>query len=474
MQFPGCPGGGHNPLNTAVGATIPCGARTARERQSRAEFWLSKTEVVVIRTSTSRFYLLVLCGAVGGALLGYIWPAVGVSLRPLGDGFIALIKMLIAPVIFLTVVLGIAGGQHARQVGRVALKAVVYFEVVSTLSLIIGLLVVNAVRPGSGFNVNPATLDAAAVAGYARQAREQSVADFLLHLIPKSFADAFTGNGDLLQVLVLAVLMGLALLAMDQAAAPVLRVFEALSRAFFKMIGMVMKLAPLGAGGAMAFTVGRYGARSLAPLLKLMGTFYLTCLLFVLIVLGIVARMAGFSILRFLGYVRDELVIVLGTSSSEAALPALMQKLERLGCSRQVVGLVVPIGYSFNLDGTNIYLTLAALFVAQALNIDLTLSQQLTILLVAMLTSKGASGVTGAGFITLAATLMVVPSIPVAGLALILGVDRFMSEARALTNIIGNGVATIVIARWEGALDRTRLATELTVGARDDDISITN
>jgi len=303
------------------------------------------------------------------------------------------------------------------------------------------------------------------VAGYVQQAREQSVVDFLVHIIPKTFTDAFTGGGDLLQVLLLALLTGFALLFLGEAAQPVVRFFEALSKAFFKMIGMVMKLAPLGAGGAMAFTVGRYGAHSLAPMLKLMASFYLTCLLFVLILLGLVSRLAGFSVLHFLRYIRDELLVVLGTSSSEAALPALMQKLQRLGCSRQVVGLVIPIGYSFNLDGTNIYLTMAALFVAQALNIDLTLSQQLAILLIAMLTSKGASGVTGAGFITLAATLMVVPSVPVAGLALILGIDRFMSEARALTNIIGNGVATIAIARWEGELDRSLLAAELAAGS---------
>jgi len=408
----------------------------------------------------------VLTAIVCGALVGYFWPPAGVALKPLGDGFIALVKMLIAPVIFLTVVLGIAGGARARQVGRVALKAVVYFEVVSTFSLIIGLTIINVLKPGQGFNVNPATLDAGAVAKYAEQAKEQSAVEFILHIIPKTFTDAFTNGGDLLQVLLLALLTGLALMSMGEAAQPVLRVFEALSKAFFKMIGMVMKLAPLGAGGAMAFTVGKYGVHSLQPLLKLMGSFYLTCLLFVLIVLGFVARMAGFSILRFLRYIRDELLVVLGTSSSEAALPPLMLKLERLGCPRQVVGLVIPIGYSFNLDGTNIYLTMAALFVAQALNIDLTLSQQLAILAVAMLTSKGASGVTGAGFITLAATLMVVPSVPVAGLALILGVDRFMSEARALTNIIGNGVATIVIARWEGALDRPRLDAELAAGSR--------
>jgi aerobic C4-dicarboxylate transport protein len=418
-----------------------------------------------MKPGASRFYLVVLSAIVCGILIGYFWPAVGIALKPFGDGFIALIKMLIAPVIFLTVVLGIASGAHAKQVGRIALKGLVYFEVVSTFSLIIGLVVVNAVKPGQGFNVNPATLDAGAVAKYAQQASEQSVTDFLLHVIPKTFGDAFTNGGDLLQVLLLAMLTGFALMLMGEAAQPVLRVFEGLSKAFFKMIGMVMWLAPIGAGSAMAFTVGKFGVRSLAPLLKLMGSFYLTCILFVLIILGIVARMTGFSILRFLRYIRDELLIVLGTSSSEAALPQLMLKLERLGCPKQVVGLIIPIGYSFNLDGTNIYLTMAALFVAQALNIELTLSQQLAILLVAMLTSKGASGVTGAGFITLAATLMVVPTVPVAGLVLILGIDRFMSESRAVTNIIGNGIGTIVIARWEGVLDRSRLDAELAAGS---------
>jgi aerobic C4-dicarboxylate transport protein len=420
----------------------------------------------ITTSGASRFYLIVLAAIACGVLLGYFWPAAGVALKPFADGFIALIKMLIAPLIFLTVVLGIASGSHARQVGRVALKAVLYFEAVSTFSLIIGLLIINGLKPGSGFNVNPATLDAASVAKYAQQAHEQSPVDFLLHIIPKTFADAFTNGGDLLQVLLLALMTGLALMFMGEAAQPVLRVFETLSKAFFKMIGMVMKLAPIGAGSAMAFTVGKYGVHSLTPLLKLMGSFYLTCLLFVLIVLAVIARMAGFNILLFLRYIRDELLVVLGTSSSEAALSQLMLKLERLGCSKQVVGLVVPFGYSFNLDGTNIYLTMAALFVAQALNIDLTLPQQLGILAVAMLTSKGASGVTGAGFITLAATLMVVPSVPVAGLALILGIDRFMSEGRALTNIIGNGVAAIVIARWEGALDRPRLEAELAAGSR--------
>jgi aerobic C4-dicarboxylate transport protein len=403
----------------------------------------------------------VLCAILGGIVLGILWPAGGVALKPLGDGFIALIKMLIAPVIFLTVVLGIAGGSHAKQVGRVALKSMVYFEVVSTLSLIIGLVVVNLVRPGMGFNVDPSTLDMSAVSSYAEQAKTQSFVEFFLHIIPKAFADAFSGGGDLLQVLLLAILTGLALLSMGEPAQPVVRLFESLSKAFFKMIGMVMQLAPIGAGSAMAFTVGKYGVHSLTPMLKLMASFYLTCILFVALVLGAIARATGFRILDFLRYMRDELLVVLGTSSSEAALPQLISKLERLGCARRVVGLVVPIGYSFNLDGTNIYLTMAALFVAQALNIDLTLPQQLAILAVATLTSKGASGVTGAGFITLAATLMVVPSVPVAGLTLILGIDRFMSEARALTNIIGNGVATIVIARWEGALDRSVLAAEL-------------
>jgi aerobic C4-dicarboxylate transport protein len=410
-----------------------------------------------------RFYLWVLTGIVAGGLIGYLWPDVGVHLKPLGDGFIALIRMLVAPVIFLTLVLGIAGAGAARKVGRVGVKAIVYFEVVSTLALLIGLVVVNLVRPGAGFNADPATLDAGAVARYAAQAQEQSIPEFILHLIPRTFVDAFVG-GDLLQVLLVALLMGFALLRAGSRAQPLLEVLEVLSRVFFGMIGLVMKLAPLGAGGAMAFTVGRYGVASLRPLLTLMGTVYLTCALFVLVVLGAIARFTGFSVLRFIRYIRDELLLVLGTSSSESALAPLMHKLERLGCSRQVVGLVVPSGYSFNLDGTNIYLAMAAVFVAQALNIPLTLTQQLTLLLVAMLTSKGASGVTGAGFITLAATLSVVPSVPVAGLALILGVDRFMSEARALTNIIGNGVATIVVARWEGELDDARLEAELRDG----------
>jgi aerobic C4-dicarboxylate transport protein len=414
-----------------------------------------------MKSSSSRFYLWVLAAIVTGGLIGHFFPDVGVKLKPLGDGFIALIKMLIAPIIFLTVVLGIAGVSDVKKVGRVGVKAILYFEVVSTFALIIGLIVVNTIKPGSGFNVDPATLDAEAVAKYAAAAKDQNTTDFLLHLIPKTFTDAFTGNGDLLQVLLLAVLFGFALLHLGRLGEQVVGVFESISKVFFGMMAMIMKLAPIGAGAAMAFTIGKYGVDSLGPLAKLMGSFYLTCALFVLIVLGVIARLTGFSILRFISYIRDELLLVLGTSSSESGLVPLMRKLERLGCSKSVVGLVVPSGYSFNLDGTNIYLTMAAIFVAQALNIDLTLTQEITLLAVAMLTSKGASGVTGAGFITLAATLAVVPSVPVAGLALILGIDRFMSEARALTNFIGNGVATIVVARWENELDSETLQREL-------------
>jgi aerobic C4-dicarboxylate transport protein len=333
--------------------------------------------------------------------------------------------------------------------------------VVSTFALVIGLIVGNVIRPGAGFNADPATLDGRAVADYAKVAASQSTVDFLLHIIPRTFFDAFTGSGDLLQVLFVAVLFGYAMTHMGQEGNIVHQVIATSSHVFFRMMNALMKLAPLGAGGAMAFTIGRYGLDALAPLARLMGSFYLTCLLFVLVVLGAIAAFTGFSIVRFILYIKDELLTVLGTSSSESALVPLMQKLERLGCSKSVVGLVVPSGYSFNLDGTNIYLTMASLFVAQALNIDLTLRQELTILGVAMLTSKGASGVTGAGFITLAATLAVVPSIPVAGLALILGIDRFMSEARSITNFIGNGVAAVVVSRWENELDMEALRREL-------------
>jgi aerobic C4-dicarboxylate transport protein len=403
---------------------------------------------------TGHLYFWVLIGIIVGGLIGFFDPKLGTSLKPLGDGFISLIKMLISPVIFCTVVLGIAGAGDMKKVGRVGGKALLYFEVVSTLALGVGLVVMHVIRPGSGFNVDPASLDPKAVAGYAKAASEQNTVDFVLHIIPKTFADAFTGSGDLLQVLLLAILFGYAMMHMGKIGNPVHALIEDISHIFFAMMGTVMKLAPIGAGGAMAFTIGKFGLASLKPLMTLMGSFYLTCALFVLVVLGSIAAYTGFSIVRFIVYIKDELLTVLGTSSSESALVPLMQKLEKMGCSKSVVGLVVPSGYSFNLDGTNIYLTMAALFVAQALNIELTLTQELTLLGVAMLTSKGASGVTGAGFITLAATLAVIPGIPVAGLALILGIDRFMSEARALTNFIGNGVATVVVSNWENELDR--------------------
>ena len=409
---------------------------------------------------TGHLYFWVLLAIIAGGTLGYFAPATAVTLKPLGDGFIALVKMLISPVIFCTVVLGIAGAGDMKKVGRVGGKALLYFEAVSTIALAIGLAVMNFIRPGDGFNVDPATFDAKAVANYAKVASEQSSVDFALHIIPKTFTDAFTGSGDLLQVLLVAILFGYAMMHMGKAGQQVHRFIEECSQIFFAMMNAIMKVAPLGAGGAMAFTIGKYGIGALKPLAALMGSFYLTCLLFIIIVLGSIALLVGFNIFKFINYIKEELLTVLGTSSSESALVPLMEKLERLGCSKSVVGLVVPSGYSFNLDGTNIYLTMAALFVAQALNIDLTLTQQLSILGVAMLTSKGASGVTGAGFITLAATLAVVPSIPVAGLALILGVDRFMSEARALTNFIGNGVATIVVSKWEKELDHEALKAQ--------------
>ena len=417
-----------------------------------------------MKNLTRHLYFWVLLAILAGGTIGYVSPETGVKLKPLGDGFIALVKMLISPIIFCTVVLGIAGAGSMKKVGRVGGKALLYFEVVSTFALVIGLIVANLIKPGAGFNADPASLDAKAVADYAKVAATQSTVDFVLHIIPRTFFDAFTGSGDLLQVLFVAVLFGYAMTHLGKEGDVVHQVITTSSHVFFRIMNVLMKLAPLGAGGAMAFTIGRYGVAALRPLALLMGSFYLTCLLFVLIVLGSIAWFTGFNIVRFIGYIKEELLTVLGTSSSESALVPLMQKLERLGCSKSVVGLVVPSGYSFNLDGTNIYLTMASLFVAQALNIDLTLRQELTILGVAMLTSKGASGVTGAGFITLAATLAVVPSIPVAGLALILGVDRFMSEARSITNFIGNGVAAIVVSRWENELDVEVLRRELNAG----------
>jgi len=415
----------------------------------------------MIRSFRKHLYFWVIAGIIVGAVIGALSPAFGASLRPLGEGFISLIKMLIAPVIFCTVVLGIAGAGDLKKVGRVGGKALLYFEVVSTIALAIGLLVGNTLKPGKGFNVDPSTLDAGSTFDIARRASEQSFASFVLHLIPKTVFDAFTGGGDLLQVLLVAVLFGFAMNRIGDRGKHVHQFVESASHIFFGMVNAVMLLAPLGACGSMAFTIGTYGFKALHPMLALMGSFYLTCGLFIVGVLGLVAAALGFNIFRFLSYIKDELLTVLGTSSSETALAPLMEKLERLGCSKSVVGLVIPSGYSFNLDGTNIYLTLSILFLSQALGIPLTLGEQLSILGVAMLTSKGASGVTGAGFVTLAATLAVVPKIPVAGLALILGIDRFMSEARALTNIIGNGVATIVVSAWEGELDSRKLKQEL-------------
>ena len=411
-------------------------------------------------------YVQVLFAIACGVLLGYFEPKLGVDLKPLGDGFIKLVKMIIAPVIFCTVVHGIAGMQDMKKVGRVGGKALLYFELVSTLALVIGLLVANIAKPGAGFNADLSTLDTKAIDGFTAKAHAQSTVEFILNIIPNTFIDAFA-KGDILQVLLIAILFGFSLAAMGEKGKPVFDFVEQVSHVLFGIVNSVMKLAPLGAFGAMAFTIGKYGVGSLVPMAKLMGAFYLTCGLFIFVVLGAIARYTGFSIVKFIKYIREELLIVLGTSSSESALPKLMNKLEKMGCSRSVVGLVVPTGYSFNLDGTNIYMTMAALFIAQATNTELTLMQELTIVGVAMLTSKGASGITGAGFITLASTLAVVPSIPIAGMALILGIDRFMSEARALTNIIGNAVATVVVSRSENELDMEQMRLALNREVRD-------
>jgi len=392
--------------------------------------------------------LHVLVAMVLAIALGYFSPARAMAMKPLGDGFIRLITMIITLIIFCTVVTGIAGMEDLKKVGRVGGKALLYFEAVSTLALLIGLVVGNVVKPGSGFNVDAATLDAKAVMDYAGQAKAQSVSEFLLHIIPTTLVDAFA-KGDILQVLLISILFGFALAAVGPRSKPLVALFDALTHAVFGVVNILMRLAPLGAFGAMAFTVGKYGIAALGPLAKLIATFYITSILFVLIILGIVARVAGFSILKFLRHIKEEILLVLATSSSETAIPTLMGKLEGLGCSKSLVGLVVPTGYTFNTDGTSIYMTLAALFVAQATNTPLTLLQQLTIFAVAILTSKGASGVQGAAFIALVGTLSVIPSIPVAGMALILGIDRFMSMFRALVNMIGNGVATLVVARWE-------------------------
>src|SRR4051794_30355260 len=400
-------------------------------------------------------YLQVLAGIALGVVFGFLAPDRAAAMKPLGDGFIKLVKMLIAPIVFTTVVTGIAKMGDLRRVGRIGLKGIVYFEILTTFALAIGLLVGEVLRPGAGMNVDPKALDVSAIASYTSSGRTLNTTDFLLNIIPRDVADAFA-RGDILQVLLFSILFGVALAAFKAEGSLVLRFFDELSHVLFRIVAIVMRVAPLGAFGAMAFTVGKYGIASLLSLGKLMATFYATSLLFVLVVLGLVMRWAGLGILRFLRYIREEILIVLGTSSSESALPLLMRKMERLGCPESVVGLLVPMGYSFNLDGTSIYLTLATLFIAQATNTHVTLAQELEILAVLLLTSKGAAAVTGGGFITLAATLSAVGNIPVAGLALLLGIDRFMSEARAITNLIGNGVATVAVSRWEGELDLER------------------
>jgi len=397
-------------------------------------------------------YFQVLTAIVIGVLLGVFYPSIGAQMKPFGDGFIKLIKMMIAPIIFCTVVLGIAGMEDMKKVGKTGGFALLYFEVMSTIALVVGLTVINIVRPGSGMNIDPSTLDTKSIAAYAEPGKLQSTTEFLLNVIPANVVDAFA-KGEILQVLLFAVLFGFALHRFGGKDSVVYTFVEKTSQILFQIVSIIMRIAPIGAFGAIAFTIGTYGFGSLASLAKLMITFYVTCLIFIFVILGLIARLHGFAILRFLRYIKEELLIVLGTSSSEAALPRLIAKLENLGAGRSTVGLVVPTGYSFNLDGTAIYLTMAAVFIAQATNIDLDLTHQVILLGVLLLTSKGAAGVTGSGFIVLAATLSGVGTVPVAGLALILGIDRFMSEARALTNIIGNGVATLVVARWTGDLD---------------------
>lgn len=419
---------------------------------------------VVRRPFYRSLYFMVLVAIVSGGLIGHLWPEFGVQLKPLGDAFIKLVKMVIAPVIFLTIVTGITGMRDIGKVGRVAAKAFGYFLVFSTLALIVGLVTANVIQPGRGLNIDPATLDAGAVSQYSAAAHETTIQGFLTGIIPDTLVGAFT-TGNILQVLFVSILFGIALTLTGDVGKPVVTFLESVSAAVFKLVAIVMKAAPVGAFGAFAFTIGAYGIATVANLAMLIGTFYLTALIFVVGVLGLVGIANGFNILKLVRYLKEELLLVLGTSSSEAALPSLIQKMERAGASKSVVGLVVPTGYSFNLDGTNIYMTMAALFIAQALNIDLSLQDQILLLLVAMLSSKGAAGITGAGFITLAATLAVVPSVPIAGMALILGIDRFMSECRALTNFIGNAVATIVVARWEGELDRDALRLALDGGS---------
>ena len=427
-------------LTTAPGATE---VRKKPKRPLYATLWVQVLIAIAIAVA-----------------FGYFSPSNAIKMKPLGDGFIRLITMVITLVIFCTVVSGIAGMQDIRKIGRVGGKALLYFELVSTLALLLGLIVGNLVHPGAGLNVDPASLDTKAVSDYAGQAKAQNPTEFLMHIIPANIVDAFA-KGDILQVLLVALLFGFAISAIGPRCQPLVKVIEALTQAVFGIVDILMRFAPIGAFGAMAFTVGKYGIVSLQPLAKLIATFYVTSFLFVLVILGSISWMAGFSLLRFLLYIKDEIVVVLATSSSETVLATLMEKLETLGCSKSLVGLVVPTGYTFNTDGSSLYMTLAALFVAQATNTQLTLTQQMTIFGVAVLTSKGASGVQGAAFIALVGTLVVIPTIPVAGMALILGIDRFMSMCRAIVNMIGNGVATIVVARWENELDRDLLKRRL-------------
>ena len=405
-------------------------------------------------------YFQVITAIVIGVLLGHFYPQTGAAMKPLGDGFIKLIKMIIAPIIFCTVVVGIAGMEDMKKVGKTGGLALLYFEVVSSIALVVGLVIINLVQPGAGMNIDVSTLDTKGIAAYTEPGKMATTTDFLLNIIPSTVIDAFA-KGEILQVLLFAVMFGFALHKFGGRGTLVFDLIEKTSHVLFSIVGIIMKVAPIGAFGAMAFTIGKYGVGSLVSLGALMATFYTTCLFFIFVVLGLIARFHGFSIFKFVRYIKEELLIVLGTSSSESVLPRMMAKMENLGAKKSVVGLVIPTGYSFNLDGTSIYLTMAAVFIAQATNTPMTLTQQITLLLVLLLTSKGAAGVTGSGFIVLAATLSAVGHVPVAGLALILGIDRFMSEARALTNLIGNGVATIVVASWTGDLDKSRMTRQL-------------
>jgi aerobic C4-dicarboxylate transport protein len=430
-----------------IGATRPPASAVAASNAKKKPFYTSLSWQVLF-------------GIAVAIVLGYFKPATAIAMKPLGDGFIRLISMIIAVIIFCTVVTGIAGMEDMKKVGRVGGKALLYFEVVSTLALLLGLVVGNVVKPGAGLNVNPALLDTKAVASYAGQAKAQTVTDFILHIIPTTIVDAFA-RGDILQVLLVAILFGFALSAMGPRCKSVVELFDGMTHAVFGVVNIVMRLAPIGAFGAMAFTVGQYGISSLKSLANLIATFYVTCVVFVVVILGLVCWAAGFSIFKYLAYIKEEILLTLATSSSEPALPTLMRKMEKLGCSKSLVGLVVPTGYTFNTDGSSMYMTMAALFIAQATNTHLTLGQQLTIFVVAVLTSKGASGVQGAAFIALVGTLTVIPTIPVAGMALLLGIDRFMSMFRALVNMAGNGIATLVVARWEKEVDAKTLANNL-------------